>query len=124
MSNENKVYLDNNGLIVIEVIGDQNVQSVEAMGQAVAVLIESRRKQGKPALLLDNLLHMGKVDTEARKKVVELSKTLNYDKTAMLGKGGLMRFGTRLMLQAAGKADKIRYFDDANEATYWLQSEA
>ena len=116
----NKVYLNSDEIIEIEVIGDQTVESVEIMGRQIDTLITQIKAVGKPCLLLDNLLHIGKVGPEARSKVVELTKVLDYDRAAMLGQGGLMRFGANLMLRASGKGYKIRYFDNREEAIAWL----
>lgn len=122
MENSNKVYLDDQQIIVIEVVGDQDVTSVEQMGRHTDTLITELRSTGKPALVLDNLLQMGNVGTEARNLVVELGRQLDYDKLAMLGKGGLMRFGTNLMLRATGRYSKAHYFDDETAARKWLKS--
>lgn len=117
---DNKVYLDGEGIITIEVIGDQDVASVGAMGKEIESLLAQQRAAGKPCLILDNLLQIGVVGPDARKLVVALGKSLAYDRLAMLGKGGLMRFGANLMLHATGRTDKMRYFDDPIEAHNWL----
>jgi hypothetical protein len=117
---QNKVYLDD-GIIVIEVIGDQDEESVEHMGQEIDALITGQRKLGRPALLLDNLLKIGAVDSDTRKLVVQLAKRLDYDRAAMLGKGGIMRFGTNLMLRATRQSYKLRYFESADDAKSWLR---
>lgn len=117
----NKVYLNQDNLIEIEVIGDQTVDSVEAMGREADMLITQQKRAGKPCLVLDNLLQMGKVGVEARKEVVELSKRIDYDKLAMLGRGGIMRIGTNLMLRASGRSYKVRYFDSRQKAIDWLK---
>ncbi|HLZ14643.1 MAG TPA: STAS/SEC14 domain-containing protein [Candidatus Saccharimonadales bacterium] len=117
---QNKVYLDDQGIIVIEVIGDQTEESVEHMGQEANQLITEQRKLGKRTVILDNILQMGSVGPEARKLVVELGKRLDYDKAALLGKGGIMRLGTTLMLHATRQTSKLKYFDDEQEARTWL----
>jgi UDP-N-acetylmuramyl pentapeptide synthase len=93
------------------------------MGRQIDTLITQQKAVGKPCLILDNLLQIGKVDSEARKMVVELASRLDYDRAAMVGKGGIMRFGTNLMLRATGKAYKLRYFDNRDEAIAWLTEE-
>ncbi len=118
----NKVYVNSDEVIEIEVIGDQNVASVELMGREINTLITQMKAVGKPCLLLDNLLQIGKVGPEARRKVVELAERLDYDRAAMLGQGGVMRFGANLMLRATGKTYKIQYFDSREQAIKWLKS--
>ena len=101
-------------------VGDQNTASVELMGRQIDTIITQLKAVGKPCLLLDNLLQMGKVDAEARRLVVELSQRLDFDRAAMLGHEGLMKFGTNLMLRASGRSYKLHYFSDRNEAITWL----
>lgn len=121
----NKVYLNPENIIVIEVVGDQDVASVEAMGRQADALLTELKGVGKRGLVLDDLTQMGKVGSDARKVVVELSKTLDYDRLAMLGKGGgAMKLGTNLMLRASGRAYKLRYFDDRQAAVDWLHEKA
>ena len=119
----NRVYLNSDGIIEIEVIGDQNAASVELMGRQADTLITQLKAVGKPCILLDNLLQVGKVGPEARRSVVEIAKRLDFDRAAMLGQGGLMRFGANLMLRATGKSYNLRYFDDRDEAIKWLKEE-
>jgi UDP-N-acetylmuramyl pentapeptide synthase len=118
----NKVYLHTNGVIVIEVIGDQDVASVSQMGEQTRELIKQQRAAGMPCLVLDDLLAMGKVGGDARDQVVKLAKELDYDKAAMVGHGGLMRMGTNLMLRATGRGDKARFFEDKDKALTWLRA--
>lgn len=120
----NRVFLNKENIIEVEVVGDQNVASVELMGRQIDTLITQLKSLGKPCLLLDNLLQMGKVDAEARRLVVELSQRLDFDRAAMLGHEGLMKFGTNLMLRASGRSYKLRYFSDRNEAVAWLFEKA
>lgn len=117
----NQVFLNDDNMIEIAVVGDQNAASVELMGRQIETLVTQLKAVGKPCLVLDNLLQMGKVDTEARKLVVELGKRLDFDRAAMLGQGGLLRFGANLMLRATGRAYKIRFFTDRTAAVTWLR---
>ena len=120
---KNKVYINDHGFIEIEVIGEQTVDSVEAMADRAEALAQDEREHGNRALVLDNLLRMGKVPKNARKKVVERAKTGGYDKLAMLGKDPLLRFAANLMLRAIGRSGKVRYFEDYSQAVDWLKSE-
>lgn len=117
---QNSVYLDQDGIIVIDTHGDQDEESVEQMGHDVENLITEQRKLGRPALIIDNLMDLGNVGPDARKLVVQLAGRLDYDRAVMIGKGGLMRFGTNLMLRATGKSYKIRFMENETEARKWL----
>jgi hypothetical protein len=117
----NRVFVNGDGIIEIEVVGDQNAASVELMGRQADTLITQQKAVGKPCLVLDDITKIGKVDPEARKKVVELGTRLDFDRAAMVGpNNGLMSFGTNLMLRATGRAYKLKYFTDRDEALRWL----
>lgn len=118
--NNNKVFLNTNGLVEIIVSGDQTVESVHAMGEQAYDLCTTLRAQQKPALILDNLLAIGDVPPEARSVVVELIRSDKFDKLAMVGSDTLLRFGANLMLQATGKGSRVKYFDSYEAASDWL----
>src|SRR6266511_4201124 len=100
----NRVFLNQDDIIEIEVAGDQDVASIEYMALQTDAYLTELKKRGKRGLVLDNLLQIGKVDPEGRKLVVELGKTMDYDKLAMLGKGGVLRIGANLMLRATRRS--------------------
>jgi len=116
----NQVFVTEQGIVEIQVVGDQTVASVQAMGDKALELGETQRVAGKPVILLDNLLRMGSVPAEARKLVVELIKSNEYDKLAMLGADPVLRFGANLMLQATGKGKRVKYFEDREACVAWL----
>jgi UDP-N-acetylmuramyl pentapeptide synthase len=93
------------------------------MADKALQLASEQRKVGKRPLILDNLLHMGTVPPEARKRVVELAKSMEYDRLAMVGKGTVLRLGTNLMLQATGKGSRVKYFENYDKAVLWLKFE-
>jgi hypothetical protein len=90
------------------------------MGQEINTLVTEQRKLGRPCLILDDLQQIGAVGPEARKKVVDLARDLDYDRAVMIGKGGLMRFGTNLMLRATGRSSRVKYMENEVEARRWL----
>jgi UDP-N-acetylmuramyl pentapeptide synthase len=121
MSN-NRVFINDQGIIEIMVIGDQTVESVQAMGDKTFELAQAQRTAGTPILILDNLLEMGSVPAAARKVVVDLVKSNEYDRLAMLGKEAILRFGANLILQATGKGARVKYFEDRAACDSWLLS--
>lgn len=116
----NKVFINDDGAVEILVVGDQTVESVQVMGRQALELSRQAQRSGKPALILDNLLQIGTVPAEARRLVVELIKSNDYDRLAMLGSDTLLRFGSNLMLQATGKGQRVKYFDDRDKCIAWL----
>jgi len=120
MTKQNRIFINEQGIIEILVVGDQTVESVQAMGDTATALARKQAAAGRPALLLDNLLQMGTVPAEARKLVVDLIKSTDYDKLAMLGTDPVLRFGANLMLQATGKGARVKYFEDRDKCVAWL----
>jgi len=121
--NDNQVFINKHGIVEIKVRGDQTVASVQAMGDEAVRLAAEQRKKKHPALILDNLLEMGSVPVEARRRVAELVKSSKYDKLAMLGSGTLLKIGANLILQATGRGKYVQYFDNRTEAIKWLKSD-
>jgi hypothetical protein len=117
----NKVYINSEGLLIIWVVGDQSRESVREMGEKLEFYVEQLRAEGKPVLILDNLLRMGHTTSEARAEVARIAKRLPFERAAMVGGGGTaMRFGTNLMLRAIGKRN-LRFFASMEAADVWLQ---
>jgi hypothetical protein len=119
---QNKVYTNDEGILVIETVGPQTEESVNAMGDQARELIASLQAEHKAVLVLDDITQLGAVPPAARKVVISLGKTLLYDRLAMLGKkGSIIRIGANLLLGAMGKGDKAHYFDDRDVALSWLR---
>lgn len=116
----NRVFVNQNQIIEIIVDGDQLVATVRKMGNEALLLAQTLQQNNKPVLLLDNLLSMGTVPADARKVVVELVKSANYDKLAMVGSGGVLKLGANLILRASGRGSRVKYFDEYELATRWL----
>lgn len=119
--NKSEVFVNEQGVIEIIVRGPQTIESVQYLGDEALKISRKLRTEQKPALILDNLLEMGIVPPEARKRVVELIKSTDYDRLAMVGSNPMIRFGANLMLQATGKGTKVRYFDEYEAALAWLR---
>lgn len=114
----NKVFINPEGMVEIQVVGDQTQESVQAMGAKAKALLDSG--EAKP-LVLDDITQMGQTDLLARQEVSNLAKTLPFEKTAMVGNGSIaMRYGTNLMLGAIGMGSKMRYFESRDKAVAWL----
>lgn len=120
---KNKVFLNDYGIVEIIVYGDQTPGSVTKLADDAEALIAKQRKNNKPALILDNLILLGKATPEARKVVVERGKSIDYDRLAFLGNDTLLRLASNLILTAIGKGNKVKYFDDYGLAVGWLTDE-
>jgi hypothetical protein len=116
----NKVYVDDEGLLHIWVIGDQTADSVREIGEKLRFYSAELRSEGRPVLVLDNLLQMGRTTSEARGEVARIARSLDMDRGAMVGGSSrTMRLGTNLMLRAIGRHN-LRYFANLESAHKWL----
>jgi len=122
MLRQNRVFLNRYDVIEMHVVGDQTAESVRAIGDEAVRLADDCRRRGLPVLLSDNLLAMGTVPPEGRRVVVEYGKKAEFDRLAMVGKGALLRLGSNLLIQAIGKSDRLRYFEDELSAMHWLRA--
>lgn len=120
LTTQNKVFVTKQGIVEIQVCGDQTIDSVQRMGQEALGLCRQQRQDGQRALILDNLFDMGTVPTAARRRVVELVKSTEYDKLAMVGSSRMLRLGANLMLRASGRGSQVRYFESYVSAEQWL----
>lgn len=119
----NQVFINEHDVIEIVVDGDQTIKSVQKMGNEADKLITQQRKLGKRPLVLDNLTKMGKVPADARKLVVAIGKAMKCDRLAFYGNSTAVKVGANLLMQATGRGNQIRYFDDYNKAIEWLKSD-
>jgi hypothetical protein len=117
----NKVYLDDDGIIIIHVVGDQNDESVHEMGDEAERLARIQRQNGSRVMVLDNLMQIGNVPPSGRRIVVKFGKKTDYDRLAFLGNGALLRLGANLLIQAVGKGSSLHYFEDEQKARHWLK---
>jgi UDP-N-acetylmuramyl pentapeptide synthase len=115
----NQVFL-NDDIIEIQAIGDQTVDSVQAMGDQARELAVQQIKAGKRVAILDDLLQLGAVTDDVRTRVAELVQAGNFDKFAMLGTGEELRADAELLLQATGRGSHVKYFEDRTACIDWL----
>lgn len=120
---ESKVFLQDD-IIEVQVIGAQTGDTIVQMGKLIEALLDQQKKANKPLFILDDVTAMAAADGDARKLVVELAKTLPYEKLAMVGKGGIVRLGANLILQTIGRHEQTKYFDNRQDAIAWLKNES
>jgi hypothetical protein len=123
MNAKNQVSISDD-IIEVQVVGDQTYDSVMAMGKEVQEALETMSTAGQPGLILDDLIQIGLTDTPARQAVSQLARSLKYKKIAMVAQPSiLMRYGTKLLLQAIGMGRKIKYFESREAALRWLKAD-
>ncbi len=117
---DNQVFVNDQGIIEIRAIGDQTIDSVQAMGGQAHELAVGQAKSGKRVAILDDLLQLGVVPDDARRLAAELVKAGEFDKFAMLGTGEELRADAGLLLQETGRGSHVKYFEDRESCLAWL----
>ena len=120
----NEVYLNAHGIVEFVVRGDQTPASINRMADDADILMQQQRTAGKPAVMLDNLIEMGKVSYAGRRAVVQRAKDIDYDKLAFVINDAVIRLAAGLIVRAIGKGDKVRYFASYDDAIKWLTSKS
>lgn len=120
---QNRVFLNDQNFIEIQVVGAQTEDTIRAMGSEVERLMAALVSQNQPVRLLDDLTRLTQADGPARSLLVELGKQFNYDKFAMFGGNKLIRLGSNLLFRAIGKGKELHYFSTRSEAVDWLLQE-
>ena len=117
----NKVYVGEDGFIHGIFEKDQNYDSINKAAQEVEQLIKAVRQQNKRALVLVDVVKVGKQDSGARKAGWEGLLRLNYDKWAMFTSNPFIKNVANLVAKATGRSHKIKVFTTKNEAVRWLK---
>lgn len=116
----NHVFLADDDVIQIIVVGDQTSESVQAMGREIIALVAQLRAGKKRVYIIDNLKRMGNSTADARREVSRLARELDFDKGAVVGDASpWMRYGTNLMLRAIGRPN-LKYFASLDGAYAWF----
>jgi UDP-N-acetylmuramyl pentapeptide synthase len=120
----NSVTLSDSNIIEVHVIGDQTEESVQAMGEEIAVLVDKLKARLQPVFILDDIKEMGETTPAARAMVAQYAKSLDFHGAAMVGPSNpMMRLGTNLMFRAIGKSN-VRYFASLEAAMIWFELNA
>ncbi len=117
----NQVFLGDDGFIHNLHVGDQTGKTVSTMVKQLAVLTEQLRANERPVLALIDLTKLGKHDAAARQAAADGIKNLSYDRAAAFSDDQLTRYVVNLVVRAAGRGDRFRYFDTEAEAVAFLK---
>jgi len=127
--NSNKkvaTFINPAGFVEQHYIGLQSLEDVlmglEDLEESVKGYV---KKQGRPALILEDLTKLSKVDLskrflQARKIAVRLMREMEFERAAIYGP-----LATQILVNTmsliAGKHDRIRVFDTRDKALRWLK---
>lgn len=102
--------------------GKQTVKGLEEIAAAMREKIGYLRKTKSSCLMLIDLTHIEKMNTESRKVVIRSMNDLAFDKLAIFGGPPLIGAIARFLIIVSRKSDKIAYFGDEKAAREWLES--
>lgn len=120
---KNRVYVNEDDVVELVVVGNQTVESINKMGEEAGRLGRQQWADGKPSLFLDNLFDVGKVGPSGMRTVIHLGKTLKYDKLAMVSNKRAIIATSNVVLRAIGKLGEVRFFDNREDAVKWLKQD-
>lgn len=116
----NSIKITNHGVILVTLRGKQDALSVKRMGEKFKLACEQVISEGKPILALVDLSKLRGANTNARLAGIELLQSIIVERVAIYGASIYLRSIANLVFQAAGQADKLRFFKNEPEARAWL----
>lgn len=109
-------------IIKVDYIGPQDYQTASGITSKNLEFCKQLQTEGKPVLVLIHVDQVTTQDSGARKASMEAMQTLPLDKMAVVGAPLFIRHVAQFVARAAGKADKVKYFDSESAALEWLNS--
>ncbi len=117
---QNEVKLDKKaGVINVIDHGIQTKEKLVTTGNAIRNVSKELRSENLPVRILIDVRDMGEQTADSRSEVVNLFKTLDFDKTAAFGANIYIKYVINFILYVLNRS-KIKYFETENEAKEWL----
>ena len=117
----NKVYLGEDGIIHLEYIGDQNLETIKEDDKRLQELAGMMSKKIKPINILCDASRIGKQNASARKAAFDVVNNLHYNKIALFGLAPFLKSVTNFVIKASGRFSKVKVFNTEEEAERWLR---
>lgn len=115
----NKVFKGKDGIIRNIYTGDQDYDTIDDVVQKTK---EFYREVGKPLKILVNLEHVGRLNKGVLLGALKALRTNIYEKIAIVKSTVIYRALSHFVIKASGREDKIKFFDEEDEALGWLKS--
>jgi hypothetical protein len=109
------------GIILLTQRGYQTAASVVQFEDQINTLTVQRHQEGKKALILVDMSGVSGHDPDAREQARKSIKG-EYDGLAIFGSDLSVRMVVNWIIQVIGQGDRIKFFDDRDEAVRWLHS--
>jgi hypothetical protein len=121
-SAKNHNFIGQDGLIHNIYIGDQTGSAVAQVKEELTDLSARLRAKGSRVKILADITRLGHVPLKARTAGLELMRTLDFDRVAIIGSTWVAGGFVNLIITASGRGFQVRCFTDEEDAKIWLQS--
>lgn len=118
VENQNKAYIDKDGILVHEYIGFQNGLDMDRIYQESEKLIANI---DKPVVVLADSRKIGGYSMLARRRGAYWINHFPIRKMAVLGTGPALKYLVIFFIKALNMWEKIRLFDNEESARKWLK---
>jgi hypothetical protein len=115
-----KIFLNDEGMIEVQVEGDQTYMTFENLRDDAARLLNELQASGKPRLGLVDISKQGKFSADSNRAAMEVLESLNYDKLAIFGGNTILTEVSKAIVLALGKSENTHVFQHREEAVAWL----
>jgi hypothetical protein len=117
---ENTVELQPEGYVLVTLVGDQNLQAIEAVTRRCRELVERLQYEQKPVWGLIDVSRQKGFDAGSNKAAMETLGQIDYDRAALCGANGVLTEVVKMLVMALGKDDRTKVFATSEEAVAWL----
>ena len=115
-----KIFLNEEGLIEVQVEGDQTYMTFENLKPDATELLNKLQQAGKPRLGLIDISKQGKFSADSNRAAMEVLESLNYDKLAIFGGNAITTEVSKAIVLAMGKSGNTKVYQKREEAVNWL----
>jgi hypothetical protein len=119
-SDQNKVFVNDEGIIEVVLIGDQTEASFKHAYDRVQPLIMKLQAEGKPVYGLIDMTEETGYSLASDKAALDILESLTYDKLAMCNAphAGVAKG----IILATGREDNTKLFTSRDDALAWLHA--
>ena len=115
-----RIFLNEEGLIEVQVEGDQTYMTFENLKPDATELLNKLQQAGKPRLGLIDISKQGKFSADSNRAALEVLESLNYDKLAIYGGNAITTEVSKAIVLAMGKSGNTKVYQKREEAVNWL----
>lgn len=120
---KNEVHIIENDIVEIIYHGEQNAEAVNELNKAVLLIAKEYKEKNKKLLLLGCMEDIQSTTSLARRNSSEAINNLPFEKAAVYGASVFIKYLSKLVLFATGKANVVQFFDNRQQAIKWLMTE-